>query len=105
MARSRIAAVLVGLAAAVALAVFALYNAGQPVVLRFGLLTWRGEAVYAVYAGVFAGLLTMFLAGLPADLAARRERARLERGPQPTGATTATVAGEDGPATERRAAS
>jgi hypothetical protein len=35
--------------------------------------------VYAVYAGIFVGLLAMFLLGLPADLAARGERQRLAR--------------------------
>ena len=100
MSRPVIVAVLIGTAAAAALVVFALYNGGQPVVLRFGILTWRGEAVYAVYAGVFAGLVTMFLVGLPADLAARRERARLERRLR----RAATTAGEESTAPGRRAA-
>lgn len=61
------------------LILFALYNRGNPIVLEFGLARWRGEAVYALYGAMFAGLLLMFLAGLPADLAERRERRRLER--------------------------
>jgi uncharacterized integral membrane protein len=100
VSRPGIAAVLIGAVAAAALVVFALYNGGQPVVLRFGILTWRVEAVYAVYAGVFAGLVTMFLVGLPADLAARRERARLERRLRRAG----TTAAEEGSAPGRRAA-
>lgn len=58
---------------------FAIYNRGQRVGLDFGVWTWRGEAVYAVYAGIFVGLLAMFFLGLPADLAARGERQRLAR--------------------------
>lgn len=61
------------------LILFALYNEGNPIVLEFGLGRWRGEAVYALYGAVFLGLLVMYLIGLPADLAARRERRRLER--------------------------
>lgn len=79
VSRARIAGAAAGLFAFAALVLFALYNRGNPIVLDFGLLSWRGEAVTAIYAGVFAGLLAMFAAGLPADLAARRERARLER--------------------------
>lgn len=79
MTRARIAAVLAGLVAAAALILFALYNQGQPIVLRFGFWTWRGEAVYAVYGGIFLGLVTMFLVGLPGDLAVRRHRTRLDR--------------------------
>ncbi|MBW3661387.1 MAG: DUF1049 domain-containing protein [Gemmatimonadetes bacterium] len=67
------------LVAVALLVVFALYNRGNLVVLEFGLARWRGEAVYAIYAAVFVGLLLMFLVGLPADLAERRQRERLER--------------------------
>lgn len=67
------------LAVAALLVIFALYNEGNPIVLEFGLGRWRGEAVYALYGAVFAGLLVMYLIGLPADLTARRERRRLER--------------------------
>lgn len=79
MDKSRRWAFAAGLAASLLLVVFALTNRGQRVVLDFGLLEWRGEAVYAIYAGVFVGLLAMFLLGLPADLAARGERQRLAR--------------------------
>ena len=68
-----------GIVASVLLVPFAIFNRGQSIGLDFGLWTWRGEAVYAVYAGVFVGLLVMFLLGLPADLAARGERQRLAR--------------------------
>ena len=61
------------------LLLFALFNRGQTVVLDFGLWRWRADAVTAVYAGAVAGLLAMFLLGLPADLAARGERERLAR--------------------------
>ena len=62
-----------------ALFLFALYNRGQPIALTFGLWRWRVDAVIAVYVGVGVGLLTMFLLGLPGDLAARGENARLAR--------------------------
>lgn len=68
-----------GLMAFASLVVFALYNRGQTLSLNFGLWQWRGEAIYAVYAGVCVGLVAMFLLGLPADLAARGERERLAR--------------------------
>lgn len=61
------------------LVVFALYNRGNPIALEFGFARWSGEAVYALYGAVFVGLLLMFVIGLPADLAERRERRRLER--------------------------
>lgn len=76
---SRRWALVAGIAASLLLVPFAIYNRGQGVGLDFGFWTWRGEAVYAVYAGVFVGLLAMFLLGLPADLAARGERQRLAR--------------------------
>lgn len=68
-----------GVGALALLVLFALYNLGQPVALTFGPLRWRGEVVFALYGGVCLGLLLMFLLGLPADLAARRERERLAR--------------------------
>ncbi|MGH7543862.1 MAG: hypothetical protein ACREK7_07965, partial [Gemmatimonadota bacterium] len=76
---SRRWALLAGIAASLLLVPFAIFNRGQGIGLDFGPWTWRGEAVYAVYAGVFAGFLAMFLLGLPADLAARGERQRLAR--------------------------
>ena len=75
----RVALVLGLLLAVAVLVVFALYNRGNPVALEFGFARWGGEAVYALYGAVFVGLLLMFLVGLPVDLAARRERRRLER--------------------------
>jgi hypothetical protein len=68
-----------GIATSLLLVPFAIFNRGRAIGLDFGLWTWRGEAVYAVYAGIFVGLLAMFLLGLPADLAARGERQRLAR--------------------------
>ena len=79
MAKSRRWALLVGIAVSLLLVPFAIFNRGQRVVFDFGLWEWRGEAVYAVYGGIFVGLLAMFLLGLPADLAARGERRRLAR--------------------------
>lgn len=80
MSRGRALTLAAGSILAVALLViFALYNRGNPIALEFGLARWRGEAVYALFGAVFVGLLLMFLIGLPADLAGRRERRRLER--------------------------
>ncbi|HET9581725.1 MAG TPA: lipopolysaccharide assembly protein LapA domain-containing protein [Gemmatimonadota bacterium] len=76
---SRRWALVAGIAASLLLVPFAVFNRGQTIALDFGIWTWRGEAVYAVYAGIFVGLLVMFLLGLPADLAARGERQRLAR--------------------------
>ena len=76
---SRRWAFVAGIAASVLLVPFAIFNRGQWVGLDFGVWTWRGEAVYAVYAGIFVGLLVMFVLGLPADLAARGERQWLAR--------------------------
>ncbi|MGH7549773.1 MAG: lipopolysaccharide assembly protein LapA domain-containing protein [Gemmatimonadota bacterium] len=76
---SRRWALVAGIAASVLLVPFAIFNRGQRVALDFGLWEWRGEAVYAVYGGIFVGLLAMFLLGLPTDLAARGERRRLAR--------------------------
>lgn len=80
-ARRRILLVGVALVVSALLVVFALYNRGNPVVLRFGVATWRGEAVYALYAAIAVGLVTMFLAGLPGDLAARGGRRDWPRRP------------------------
>lgn len=80
MSRGRAIGTAVGAVVVVGLlVVFALYNRGNPIVLEFGIARWRGEAVYALYGAVFAGLLLMFLVSLPADLAEHRERRRLER--------------------------
>lgn len=79
VAKSRRWALLAGVAASLLLVPFAIFNRGQRVALDFGLWEWRGEAVYAVYGGIFVGLLAMFLLGLPADLTARGERQRLAR--------------------------
>lgn len=78
MSRSRLA-VLIPVAALVPLVLFALYNRGQAIGLTFGVWDWRGDGVIAVYGGIGLGLVLMFLFGLPADLAARRERERLAR--------------------------
>jgi uncharacterized integral membrane protein len=59
--------------------VFAAANRPQPIRLAFGLVSWRGEAVHALFAAAVVGLGVMFLLGLPADLRARGERRRLER--------------------------
>lgn len=77
--RGHIVWIVAGLTVAAALVAFALLNRGNPVTLRFAVATWRGEAVYAIYAALFLGLFLMFLIGLPSDLAARREAERLER--------------------------
>jgi uncharacterized integral membrane protein len=76
---SRRWALVAGIGASLLLVPFAIFNRGHMIGLDFGVWTWRGEAVYAVYAGIFVGFLAMFLLGLPADLAARGERQRLAR--------------------------
>lgn len=78
MTRPR-AALGLALVALTALFLFALYNRGQPITFNFGLWRWRVDAVVGVYAGIGIGLLAMFLLGLPGDLAARAENARLAR--------------------------
>jgi uncharacterized integral membrane protein len=78
MTRRR-AALGLALVALAALFVFALYNRGQPIAFTFGFWRWRVDAVVAVYVGIGLGLLAMFLLGLPGDLAARAENARLAR--------------------------
>jgi uncharacterized integral membrane protein len=75
----RRAALGLALMAFAALFLFALYNRGQPIAFTFGLWRWQVDAVIAVYTGVGLGLLAMFLFGLPGDLAARAENARLAR--------------------------
>lgn len=77
--RSRVLAGVAALLVVALLVVFALYNRGNPIALEFGFARWRGEAVYALYGAIFLGLLLMFVVSLPADLAERRERRRLER--------------------------
>lgn len=79
MGTGRIAAIAGGLIAVVVLVLFALANRGQPIALDFGVWTWQGDAVYAIYAGVCVGLLVMFAVSLPSDLAIRREHRRLLR--------------------------
>jgi uncharacterized integral membrane protein len=79
MRASRIAALGGVLLAVVLLVLFALTNRGQPIALDFGVWSWQGDAVYAIYAGVCVGLIVMFLVSLPSDLALRREHRRLAR--------------------------
>jgi uncharacterized integral membrane protein len=74
-----IAAVGGGLLSVIVLVLFALANRGQPIALDFGVWTWQGDAVYAIYGGVCVGLLVMFAVSLPSDLAIRREHRRLLR--------------------------
>lgn len=77
MSRLRVTVALVALVAAAALALFAGRNLGDPVVLDFWLVRWRGDTVVALFAAVVVGLVLMFLVGLPADLASRREMRRM----------------------------
>ena len=79
MGTGRIAALGGGLLSVLVLVLFALANRGQPIALDFGLWTWQGDAVYAIYGGVCVGLIVMFAVSLPADLAIRREHRRLLR--------------------------
>jgi uncharacterized integral membrane protein len=79
MRASRLAAIGGGLIAVVLLVLFALTNRGQPIALDFGVWSWQGDAVYAIYAGVCVGLIVMFVVSLPSDLALRREHHRLAR--------------------------
>lgn len=79
MGAGRIAAIGGGLVAVVLLVLFALANRGQPIALDFGVWSWQGDAVYAIYGGVCVGLLVMFAVSLPSDLAIRREHRRLLR--------------------------
>jgi len=75
----RIAALGGALLTVVLLILFALANRGQPIALDFGVWSWQGDAVYAIYAGVCVGLIVMFVVSLPSDLAIRREHRRLAR--------------------------
>jgi len=75
----RRAAVAAGVLAVLALWLFATFNQGHRIALRLGPWRWSGEAVFAIYAGMCLGMVAMFLLGLPADLAMRRERERLLR--------------------------
>ena len=79
MAPGRIAAVGGGLLSVLLLVLFAVANRGQPIALDFGIWTWQGDAVYAIYGGVCVGLIVMFAVSLPSDLAIRREHRRLLR--------------------------
>jgi uncharacterized integral membrane protein len=73
----RIAALGGALLTVALLVLFALANRGQPIALDFGVWSWQGDAVYAIYAGVCVGLIVMFVVSLPSDLAIRREHRRL----------------------------
>jgi uncharacterized integral membrane protein len=79
MGAGRIAALGGGLLSVLVLVLFALANRGQPIALDFGVWTWQGDAVYAIYGGVCVGLIVMFAVSLPTDLAVRREHRRLLR--------------------------
>ena len=79
MSPARITALGGAFLALVFLVWFALVNRGQAVALDFGLWSWQGDAVYAIYAGICVGLIVMFLVSLPGDLALRREHRRLAR--------------------------
>lgn len=80
MSRGRITAGVGALLALVLLVLFALANRRQPIALDFGIWSWQGDAVYAIYAGVCVGLIVMFIVSLPSDLALRRDHRRLARG-------------------------
>lgn len=79
MGAGRIAALGGALLAVVLLVLFAVANRGQPIALDFGVWSWQGDAVYAIYAGVCVGLIVMFVVSLPSDLAVRREHRRLSQ--------------------------
>lgn len=79
MSPGRIAALVGALVTVVLLVWFALVNRGQSVALNFGIWSWQGDAVYAIYAGICVGLIVMFIVSLPGDLAIRREHRRLAR--------------------------
>lgn len=78
MAR-RIVLAVVALAILAGVVLLVVYNRGQAIVLELGVTRWSGEAVYAILAALFLGLVLMFLVGLPADLALRRQNRRLAR--------------------------
>ena len=77
MTNGRIAALGGAFVTVVLLVWFALVNRGQSVALDFGIWSWQGDAVYAIYAGICVGLIVMFIVSLPGDLAIRREHRRL----------------------------
>ena len=79
MRPGRIAAIAGAVAVVVLLVLFALVNRGQPIALDFGIWSWQGDAIYAIYAGACVGLIAMFAVSLPSDLAIRREHRRLMR--------------------------
>ena len=79
MSPGRIVAIAGALVAVALLVLFALVNRGQPIALDFGVWSWQGDAVYAIYAGICVGLIVMFIVSLPGDLAIRREHRRLAR--------------------------
>ena len=54
---ARIVAVAAALVVVVLLVLFALVNRGQPIALDFGVWSWQGDAVYAIYAGACVGLI------------------------------------------------
>lgn len=83
MSSSRIAVAIGALVALALLVLFAVSNRGQPIALDFGVWSWQGDAVFAIYAGVCVGLIVMFAVSLPSDLAIRREHRRLAHGGQP----------------------
>lgn len=75
----RVALAVLALALIALAFVFAAANRPQSIRLAFGIASWRGEVVHALFAAAVAGLGVMFLLGLPADLRAGGERRRLER--------------------------
>lgn len=77
MTSGRIAALAGAFVTVILLVWFALVNRGQSVALDFGIWSWQGDAVYAIYAGICVGLIVMFIVSLPGDLAIRREHRRL----------------------------
>ena len=79
MSPGRIVAIAGALVAVALLVLFALVNRGQPIALDFGVWSWQGDAIYAIYAGACLGLIAMFAVSLPSDLAIRREHRRLLR--------------------------
>lgn len=79
----------------VLLILFALVNRGQPIALDFGIWSWQGDAIYAIYAGACVGLIAMFAVSLPSDLAIRREHRRLMRREQAVAERSSDPGGPD----------
>ena len=79
MSPGRVVAIAGALVVVALLVLFALVNRGQPIALDFGIWSWQGDAIYAIYAGACVGLIAMFAVSLPSDLAIRREHRRLMR--------------------------